>query len=81
MALIRTRGYLERYTLQSIGRNISGFDFPASLYEGLMSKSESPAKDPDYDTVLSMRLREVLASGMKGLRIQSLFFVLSRFYS
>ncbi|QSS59783.1 hypothetical protein I7I51_04579 [Histoplasma capsulatum] len=64
-------GYLERYTLQSIGRNISGFGLPASLYEGLMSKAESPAKDPDYDTVLSMRLREVLASGMKGLGIQN----------
>lgn len=36
-----------------------------------MSKAESPAKDPDYDTVLSMRLREVLASGMKGLGIQN----------
>ncbi|KLJ10678.1 hypothetical protein EMPG_13952 [Blastomyces silverae] len=64
-------GYLEKDTLRSITRNISGFELPASLYEELTFDGENPAMDPDYDTVLSMRLREVLISGMKGLGIRN----------
>ncbi|PGG96524.1 hypothetical protein GX51_07796 [Blastomyces parvus] len=64
-------GYMEKDTLRSITRNISGFELPASLYEGLTFDGEDPAGDPDYDTLLSMRLREVLISGMKGLGIRN----------
>ncbi|KKZ65813.1 hypothetical protein EMCG_01198 [[Emmonsia] crescens] len=63
-------GYLEKNTLQSIARNISGFELPVSLYEGLTFETEEAAADPDYDTVLAMRLREVLFSGMKGAGIR-----------
>lgn len=62
-------GYLEKNTLRSIARNISGFELPISLYEGLTFETEEAAADPDYDTVLAMRLREVLFSGMKGVSI------------
>ncbi|OJD25106.1 hypothetical protein ACJ73_03529 [Blastomyces percursus] len=56
-------GYLEKESLLSITRNISGFELPASLYEEFMFDGENPATDPDYNTVLSMRLREVLVGG------------------
>ncbi|KAK2812582.1 hypothetical protein FQN50_001226 [Emmonsiellopsis sp. PD_5] len=57
--------YLEKSTLLSLGRNISGFELPPPLYEDMTFDSAEPPKDANQDVVLSMRVREALIESVK----------------
>ncbi|PGH11473.1 hypothetical protein AJ79_04848 [Helicocarpus griseus UAMH5409] len=60
--------YLEKATLQSLARNISGAELPPALYAGLTFEAEADVKavaDADCEIMLAMRLREVLVEGME----------------
>ncbi|KAK2771292.1 hypothetical protein FQN53_005102 [Emmonsiellopsis sp. PD_33] len=57
--------YLEKSTLLSLGRNISGFELPPPLYEDMTFDSAEPPKDATQEVVLSMRVREALIESVK----------------
>ena len=55
--------YVEKSTLQSLARNISGCQLPAPLYE--RATFEEPDKDESQDLLLSSRLRSAIIESSK----------------
>ncbi|KAK2762298.1 hypothetical protein FQN54_001308 [Arachnomyces sp. PD_36] len=62
--------YLEKSTLLSLGRNISGFELPPPLYEGNTFDAPS-APDNDYEVAMSMKLRDALRETAKQKQCDS----------